>query len=86
MIVRIPERGGMPDDDSDLPRGNLMVNVRFGTVEDANAEHVSLSIPPPPVEAPIERPAPAPAASPPPWMLVAALLVVVVVISWLLTR
>ncbi len=86
VVVRIPDRGGMPESDSDLPRGNLLVSVRFGTVEEANAEHVSLSIPPPPVAAPIE-PAAAPEEAPPiPWMLVLALVALLAIISWFMSQ
>ena len=84
VVVRIPERGGLADAESELPRGNLLVNVRLGTVEDANAEHVSLSIPPPPVAPPSARPEPA--RPPPTWALAVAAAIVLLLLVWWLSR
>jgi hypothetical protein len=51
LLLRIPERGGLSETDSDLPRGHLLLSIRVGDEPDAGVGKVRRSIvPPPPAE------------------------------------
>jgi hypothetical protein len=50
VILRIPERGGVPPAESGLPRGNLLLTIRSGeTLSGGVVRLPGPSVPPPPV-------------------------------------
>jgi hypothetical protein len=49
VILRIPERGGLPGASEELPRGNLLLSVRSGADASRGVKRLAQpSIPPPP--------------------------------------
>ena len=86
VVMRIPGRGGLPEDGSDLPRGNLLLTVRAGDEPTKGVRCLAQpSIPPPPpVDVPPSSPgAPAPSGAPA-FVWVVAAVVVALLAAWLL--
>jgi hypothetical protein len=50
VMLRIPERGGLPPADTELPRGNLLLTIRAGEMLSPGVVRLpGPSVPPPPV-------------------------------------
>jgi hypothetical protein len=85
LVVRLPDRGGLPAQGSDLPRGNLLLTIRPAEAADACVTRLAIpSVPPP--DRPVFLGEPK-AAAPEPrivWLLVAA--VVSALLAWFLGR
>lgn len=44
LLLRIPDRGGLPEHSSELPRGNLMLRVEAGLEPDAGVARIRHSV------------------------------------------
>lgn len=44
LLLRIPDRGGLPEQSSELPRGNLMLRVEAGLEADAGVARIRNSV------------------------------------------
>jgi hypothetical protein len=85
LRLRIPERGGLSETESDLPRGHLLLSIRVGDEPDAGVAKVRRSIVPPPaaksIPAVIANVSRGRAAA-----VLVALVVVLAVIAWQIAR
>lgn len=85
VLVRIPDRGGFPEEGSDLPRGNLLLSVRPGSEAGPGVTRVEQAAlaPREPSERPARPGAPRP-LSPPAAFALGGLIAVVAWLLWLL--
>jgi hypothetical protein len=44
LLLRIPDRGGLPEQSTELPRGNLMLRVEAGIEPDAGVARIRHSV------------------------------------------
>jgi len=100
VVVRIPERGGMPEATPELPRGHLLVSIRPGPEPSRGVSRLKTpSVPAPPIKPeilegvepppellPSARPVPPPTSLSQSIAYVALSLVVAAIVAWLLRR
>jgi hypothetical protein len=92
VVVRIPERGGLPEHTDELPRGNLLLSIRPGPEPSKGVKRLKTPSVPAPPNAPeiLDGVEPPPEASTPaqsrthPIVYVALALAVAAVVAWLL--
>lgn len=84
VVVRIPEKGGLPEEGSSLPRGVLMLSVRAADEADAGVKRV---VPPKVVAAPApEAPPPLQPQRYPRTVVIATVIVIIWILLLILLR
>jgi hypothetical protein len=84
FTLRLPARGGLPPEGTELPRGNLLLAIRPGPVPERGVKRLAApSIPPGEIP---EVQDVASTAAPPRWVAPAIVFAVLVVLAWVIAR
>jgi hypothetical protein len=85
FVLRLPDRGGLPPEGSELPRGNLLLSIRPGPAPERGVVRLpGPSIPPGKIPEVLDTGVPA--RQPPGPLVLAALVVAIVALAWIVVR